>query len=304
MAPLEQTISADPRRPRRWQFGDALFDEGAWSLSVAGVAVAMEKKPLQLLRALLERPGMAISKDELLEVAWPGLSVVEASVPTAIAKLRRALNDGQDGRSIIETVPGVGYRLAGPVTLVAAHPAAAERVAQVAAPQQPARRWLPWVMALAAAVVAIMVVRGPLQPAAPATQMEIFAALRALDVGAVRVLLDRGWDPNAPLDTQRNGALNRVLEACESGKDHVPDRLAAVVRLLMDAGARPDVRNVWGDTAYSIASANRYCGPDHPATRAISAACRTPEGAFSPACLADYAHSEWPQMPRRATGGS
>src|SRR5690606_23916238 len=53
--------------------------------------------------------GEVVTKDELLDTVWPGVAVVEGSLPTAVSKLRKALGERQD--SIIETVPRVGYRL-------------------------------------------------------------------------------------------------------------------------------------------------------------------------------------------------
>ncbi len=100
---------------RIWRFGDAVFDEGSWSLAVAGRAVAVESKPLTLLRTLLDRPGEAFTKTELLETVWPGVIVVEASLTTAVMKLRSALGDAD--RQIVQAVPRVGYRLGVPVKI-------------------------------------------------------------------------------------------------------------------------------------------------------------------------------------------
>ncbi|MFQ3595571.1 MAG: winged helix-turn-helix domain-containing protein [Sphingomonadaceae bacterium] len=101
------------RRRRRFSFGNARFDEGAWALSVAGEAVPLEAKPAELLHVLLLRAGEVVTKDELLDLVWPGVHVVEASLSVAVSKLRRALGD--EGGAIIETVPRFGYRLAADV---------------------------------------------------------------------------------------------------------------------------------------------------------------------------------------------
>ena len=103
------------RGNRRWAFAGCTFDEASWVLTVNGHRAMLESKPLELLRELLLRPGTAVSKAELMDAIWPEVSVVEASLPTAIAKLRRVLKDGRRGRRIIETVPRIGYRLAVPV---------------------------------------------------------------------------------------------------------------------------------------------------------------------------------------------
>ncbi|GAA0778001.1 protein kinase domain-containing protein [Brevundimonas olei] len=90
-----------------------MFDEAAWSLLVAGRPVELEGKPLQVLHELLLSAGEAVTKAELLDAVWPGVHVVEASLTTAVSKLRGALGEG--GADVIQTLPRVGYRLAGPV---------------------------------------------------------------------------------------------------------------------------------------------------------------------------------------------
>ena len=105
----------DRRRRRRWRFADCVFDEAGWSLVVNETRMTVETKPLELLRALLEDAGNLVSKDELLDRIWPSVTVVEGSLPTAVHKLRQALNDANRDPPIIETVSRVGYRLAVPV---------------------------------------------------------------------------------------------------------------------------------------------------------------------------------------------
>jgi len=112
---MSATTAASRRRRRRWRFGSATFDEGSWALQVDGAPAALEAKPLELLHELLLRAGEVVTKDELLEAVWPGVVVVEASLTTAVSKLRKALGD--DGGRIVETVPRVGYRLAVPVAV-------------------------------------------------------------------------------------------------------------------------------------------------------------------------------------------
>src|SRR3546814_6538363 len=53
------------------------------------------------LHELLLRAGEVVTKDEILDAVWPGLTVVEGSLATAISKLRKAL--GGDADAIIAT---------------------------------------------------------------------------------------------------------------------------------------------------------------------------------------------------------
>ena len=80
-------------------------------LLCGGAPVAIGAKTLRVLSALVEAPGEVVTKDELMERVWPGLIVEENTLQAHISALRKAL--GEDGRWIA-TVPGRGYRFAGP----------------------------------------------------------------------------------------------------------------------------------------------------------------------------------------------
>jgi DNA-binding winged helix-turn-helix (wHTH) protein len=55
-----------------------------------------------------------------MAAVWPATAVEDTNLNMQIAALRRALADGQTGRSCIQTVPGRGYRFATPMKRVAA----------------------------------------------------------------------------------------------------------------------------------------------------------------------------------------
>ncbi|EIM04442.1 winged helix-turn-helix domain-containing protein [Rhodanobacter denitrificans] len=93
----------------RWSFGKTEFDEGRWQLSMEGVVVELERKPLDVLQYLLRHAGEAVTKEELLATVWEGRIVVEAVLTNAIGKLRKALRDEE--QELILTLPKVGYRL-------------------------------------------------------------------------------------------------------------------------------------------------------------------------------------------------
>ena len=77
--------------------------------------VALGKRPITLLQALLERPGALVSKDALVEAAWSGRAVEDGNLPVQIAALRRVLGAAAGGDRWIETLSGRGYRFVGPV---------------------------------------------------------------------------------------------------------------------------------------------------------------------------------------------
>lgn len=305
------------RENRRWSFAGCTFDEAGWVLTVNGRRVMLESKPLELLRELLLRPGTAVSKAELLDAIWPDVSVVEASLPTAIGKLRRVLKDGRRGRRIIETVPRIGYRLAVPVHVEDAPPAPGairppitptERsrppapLAALAGGFTPSNRLSPRLLSVGGGIAILLAgLAGMLAPsqdvrathttanAEPGFKREdVQKAIRTLDIGAIETLIAAGWDPAQRWDQEGNDALGVLLNHCEWDRGHDRRQMLLMARTLIEGGAPIDRRNVWGDTAYSIAKAPRYCGPDHPVTQMLEAMCYGGDMGPKDRCLATY----------------
>jgi DNA-binding winged helix-turn-helix (wHTH) protein len=67
-----------------------------------------------LLRTLIDRAGAPVTKDALMEAAWPGLAVEDSNLTVQIAALRRALGEVPGGEGWIVTLPRRGYRFVGP----------------------------------------------------------------------------------------------------------------------------------------------------------------------------------------------
>lgn len=294
---------------RRWTFGTCVFDESNWTLDVDGKRVSVESKPLELLRELLLRAGTVVSKDELLDRIWPEVTVVEASLPTAVGKLRRALGDDRRAARLIETVPRIGYRLSIPVQVEEVRDPPGRPIASNSEKQfadafaratndEQRTATLPSllffvaglgiVLAAFALVLAPVAKRSAVAEADSYSQAEAANALRKLDVGAIEQMLAAGWNPNTPFDKQGNAAVNYVLNICEWDRGHDQSQLLLMVRTLVDNGARLDRRNAWGDTPYSIAKAIRYCGPNHPVTKSIRTMCYAGLKPLGDRCLATY----------------
>lgn len=78
-------------------------------------AVRIGGRALDLLIALVERPGELVSKHELITFAWPTTTVDESNLKVNMAALRRALNDDPGAARYIATVSGRGYRFIAPI---------------------------------------------------------------------------------------------------------------------------------------------------------------------------------------------
>ncbi len=291
---------ASVREPRRWFFADCVFDEANWTLCVAGRRVSAETKPLELLRALLLRAGELVSKHDLLDAIWPDVAVVEASLPTAIGKLRRALDDDRRDPHIIETVPRIGYRLAVPVTVENLSPTGASvasgdgsRSPSGASPARQHSGLFAGIGVLAVGALALAAwLLAPLHAPAPGrriySEAEVKNVLRNLDVHAVERMIAAGWDARTLFKEEGADSLSYVLEICEWNPGHDRQKLLMMARTLIEAGASIDRRNVWGDTAYSIAKAPRYCGPTHPVTVMIRRLCASGPTPPGDRCMASY----------------
>jgi TolB-like protein len=96
------------------EFGPFHLDGDALTLFRGTEPVALGRRAVALLRLLVERAGAPVSKDALIEAAWPGLAVEDSNLTVQIAALRRILAGVPGGAGWIETLPRRGYRYVGP----------------------------------------------------------------------------------------------------------------------------------------------------------------------------------------------
>ena len=96
-------------RPPVLRHGDIELDPGRRSVTRGGEPIELARKELAVLEALMVADGATVSAEELLERVWdehtdPFTNVVRMTIMT----LRRKLGEP----SVVETVIGVGYRMA------------------------------------------------------------------------------------------------------------------------------------------------------------------------------------------------
>lgn len=103
--------TSDLRRRRTVTFGPYVLDLDGPDLLVGGAPVAIRATPLRVLVALARRIGQTVAKDELMAEVWPGVTVSDASVATALREVRRALGDDGAQQRYVETLRNRGYRL-------------------------------------------------------------------------------------------------------------------------------------------------------------------------------------------------
>src|SRR5215469_80239 len=105
--------------PRRaiHRFAAYELDTRTRELRKNGLRIRCQEQPLQVLVALLERPGELLTREELRQRVWPEDTFVDFdhALNTAVKKIRLALNDEADSPRYLETVPRRGYRFIAPV---------------------------------------------------------------------------------------------------------------------------------------------------------------------------------------------
>lgn len=100
---------------RSFAFGPFVLNPEQQKLVEDQTPVALGGRALDILTALVERPGAVLTKNELIARAWPNLVVEEGNLKVNIAALRRALGEKAGSLQYIATVTGRGYRFVAPV---------------------------------------------------------------------------------------------------------------------------------------------------------------------------------------------
>ncbi len=108
---LGRRAEPGPRRPEpKLRAGAIVLDEAAHRVTVNGANVDLSPREFSLLEVLLRHAGQTLTRDQLLDHAWPfSVAVTPNAVDAYVHYLRTKL--GAAG-SQVETVRGVGYRLA------------------------------------------------------------------------------------------------------------------------------------------------------------------------------------------------
>jgi predicted ATPase len=119
--------------PETITHGEIAFDRyvvrpSARQVLVDGQPAKLSGRAFDLLLTVIEHRDRVVSKNELLDLVWPGLEVEENNLQVHVSALRKLL-----GPNAISTIPGRGYRFTASVTQAAPDPP--PTLAASAAPQ-------------------------------------------------------------------------------------------------------------------------------------------------------------------------
>lgn len=104
-----------PKTPAVLQLAELLMDLDRHEVMLAGRPVDLTTTEFNLLRVLLENPGHAFTRSELIEQAMGyEYEGSERTLDSHMRNLRRKIEPDPGQMTYIHTVYGVGYRLVGP----------------------------------------------------------------------------------------------------------------------------------------------------------------------------------------------
>ena len=108
-------VHGEISQPMMLRAGDVVVDLDRHQVTVAGQVVHLTPTEFGLLRALAEEAGRPLTRLEMIEKGlgynYEGL---ERTVDSHVRNLRRKLDEASGPAQRIETVFGIGYRLAAP----------------------------------------------------------------------------------------------------------------------------------------------------------------------------------------------
>jgi DNA-binding response OmpR family regulator len=92
---------------------DIVIDDRARRVTKAGSEVALTRIEFDVLLMLMRRPGEAVDREEIADAIWSlPAARIGKSLDVHMSVLRKKLGDDPKAPSYIETVRGVGFRLA------------------------------------------------------------------------------------------------------------------------------------------------------------------------------------------------
>jgi DNA-binding response OmpR family regulator len=104
VGPAQQTI----------QVGPLVLDPQRMTVTLNGTLIELTAYEFAILRALAQRPGRVLSREQLLDLAKGSAELsFDRSIDVHVSRLRAKLGDDSRSPRILKTVRGVGYLLAG-----------------------------------------------------------------------------------------------------------------------------------------------------------------------------------------------
>jgi DNA-binding winged helix-turn-helix (wHTH) protein/tetratricopeptide (TPR) repeat protein len=101
-----------------YRFDPFVLDGRAYRLMRGETPLELPPKVLDLLFLLAAKPGALLTKEDIFDALWPGVSVTDNAITQVVSDLRQALGDTPASPAFVQTVPRRGYRFIAGVTVV------------------------------------------------------------------------------------------------------------------------------------------------------------------------------------------
>src|SRR5215831_18580196 len=126
-------------------FGPFRLDLDAGILFHGAEPTPLGRRAVMLLALLVERAGEPVSKEALIEAAWPAQAIEDSNLTVQIAAVRRIFGTLAGGACWVETLPRGGYRYTGPTVAADAKAVSAAQAAPaLTLPDKPSIAVLPF----------------------------------------------------------------------------------------------------------------------------------------------------------------
>lgn len=99
-------------RSKRLQYKDLVLDQASFIASVNGEEIVLTKQEFKILELLLSHPNKVFSRQDIYDYAWDDIYIGEdKTINVHISNIRKKLKE-VSSEEYIETVWGIGFRLA------------------------------------------------------------------------------------------------------------------------------------------------------------------------------------------------
>ena len=100
-----------------YEFGPFCLDVKRRELRRNGEPVALTPRAFDILVLLVQNAGKVDTKDQIMKAIWNERAVEEGNLTQNIFLLRKVLGTDENGNSLIQTIPRLGYKFIAPVNV-------------------------------------------------------------------------------------------------------------------------------------------------------------------------------------------
>ncbi len=108
---MPSAVDTDVVSGSTFRLGEWVVEPLLGRLTRGGTTIGLELKVMDVLLCLAMKPGLLVTRQDLIDTVWATEYISDNTLTHAIAELRSALGDDAKSPSYIETIHRRGYRL-------------------------------------------------------------------------------------------------------------------------------------------------------------------------------------------------